>query len=131
MARVLEITFYESTKKTRLIKIKVKPALNSLYKIPKLSEGCFRSPDAQSVHVSHVSWLRGTWHRKYQECMIKILLEIYIFSSGSDYHFIHFDAPVALAYTTRALGSLFCSSKTASPVFVGLDDPIGQTFFAL
>lgn len=40
-------------------------------------------------------------------------------------------SPVALAYTTRALGSLFCSSNTASPVLVGLDEPMGHTFLAL
>lgn len=37
------------------------PALNSLDKVPKFSEGCFVSPYAQPVHVGHVSWFRGTY----------------------------------------------------------------------
>lgn len=39
-------------------------------------------------------------------------------------------APVADAYTTLALGNLFCSSKTVKPVFVGLLEPTGHKFFA-
>ena len=39
--------------------------------------------------------------------------------------------PVALQYTTLALGSLFCNSRTANPVLVGLDEPVGTKFFAL
>lgn len=36
------------------------PALNSLDKVAKFSEGCFMSPDAQTVHIGHVSGFRGT-----------------------------------------------------------------------
>ena len=39
--------------------------------------------------------------------------------------------PVALQYTTLALESLFCNSRTANPVLVGLDEPVGTKFFAL
>ena len=41
------------------------------------------------------------------------------------------DLPVALQYTTLALGSCLCSSNTVRPVLVGLDDPAGQRFLAL
>lgn len=41
------------------------------------------------------------------------------------------EAPVADAYITRALGSLFCNSSTVSPVLVGFEEPVGHKFFAL
>lgn len=37
------------------------PSLNRLDKVAKLSEGRFVAPDAQSVHVGHVPWLRRTF----------------------------------------------------------------------
>lgn len=43
-----------------MYKFRNKPALNSLDEVAKLSEGSFMSPDAQPVHVSHVSGFRGS-----------------------------------------------------------------------
>lgn len=40
------------------------PALDCLDKVTKLSEGCFMAPDAQTVHVGHVSGFRGAWIKK-------------------------------------------------------------------
>lgn len=40
------------------------------------------------------------------------------------------EAPVAEAYTTRAFGSLVCSSSTVRPVFVGFPEPTGLKFLA-
>lgn len=37
------------------------PALNSLDEVTKFFERCFGSPDAKSIHIGHVPWLRGTY----------------------------------------------------------------------
>ena len=41
--------------------VRVIPALHSLDEVAELSERGALSPDAQAVHVGHVSWFRGSW----------------------------------------------------------------------
>lgn len=45
--------------------------------------------------------------------------------------FLGSEAPVADAYTTLALGNLFCNSNAVRPVLVALPDPTGHRFLAL
>lgn len=91
-----------------------KPLFYSVEEVIKCLKLRSFSPDAQAAHIDHVLWLGGTCEMEemsfinHKDCkhfhaVVKRFLEY---------------SPVALAYTTLARGSLFCSCSTALPILV-------------
>jgi len=64
---IIGITCFVACKKRNV------PALNSLDKVAKFPEGCFKPPDAQAIHVGHISRFRGTLIEKSKFFRIQCL----------------------------------------------------------